>query len=211
MHISEGVLGAPVLISGAALSLAGVAIGLKKLDYDKLPQVAVLSSVFFVASLIHFPVGPSSAHLVLSGMCGLLLGWVAFPAILVGLSLQALLFQFGGLTTLGLNTFIMAFPAVLVGFLCSPFIRSPNGTTRGIAEFVAGSVAILLSGILVAVSLTFMGESFFTAAKLLILMHVVVMIAEGILTIFVVEFIRKVRPEVLPGYVPAASDPNPSQ
>ncbi len=72
--------------------------------------MAVLSSVFFIASLIHVPVGPSAAHLILNGVCGLLLGWMAFPAILVGLALHALLFQFGGLTTLGVNTFNMAFP-----------------------------------------------------------------------------------------------------
>ncbi|NHZ72019.1 MAG: cobalamin biosynthesis protein CbiM, partial [Aquificales bacterium] len=33
---------------------------------------------------------------------------MAFPAILVALTLQALLFQFGGFTVLGVNTFNMA-------------------------------------------------------------------------------------------------------
>ena len=68
MHISEGVLGAPVLATGAILSVAGSAIGLKKIDYEKLPQVGVLSSVFFVASLIHVPIGTSAVHLVLNGI-----------------------------------------------------------------------------------------------------------------------------------------------
>jgi cobalt/nickel transport system permease protein len=68
MHISEGVLSAPVLVTGAVLSFAGVAIGLKKMDYEKLPEVGVLSSVFFVASLIHVPIGPAAAHLVLNGI-----------------------------------------------------------------------------------------------------------------------------------------------
>ena len=35
MHISEGILGARVLASGAALTVAGTAIGLKKMDYEK--------------------------------------------------------------------------------------------------------------------------------------------------------------------------------
>jgi hypothetical protein len=78
------------------------------MDYERLPQVYVVSA-FFVASFIHVPVGPAAVHLVLNGLCGLLLGWLAFPAILVGLTLQALLFQFGGLTTLGVNTFNLAF------------------------------------------------------------------------------------------------------
>jgi cobalt/nickel transport system permease protein len=197
MHISEGVLSAPVLLTGAVLSFAGVAIGLKKMDYDKLPEVGVLSSVFFVASLIHVPIGPAAAHLVLTGICGLILGWMAFPAILTGLALQAILFQFGGLTTLGINTFNMAFPAVLVGFICGRFIRSPSAVARGVAEFIAGAGAIFGSGILVAASLIATGESFYAAAKLIVLVHITVMVMEGIITIFIIEFVRRVRPEML--------------
>ena len=197
MHISEGVLSAPVLATGAVLSFAGVAIGLKKMDYEKLPEVGVRSSVFFVASLIHVPVGPSAAHLVLTGICGLLLGWLAFPAILVGLALQAVLFQFGGLTTLGINTFNMAFPAVAIGFICGRFVESPNSVIRGVAEFLAGAGAILGSALLVAVSLVATGESFDAAARLIVLVHIPVMVIEGIVTVFVVEFVRRVRPEML--------------
>jgi len=197
MHISEGVLSAPVLITGAALSCAGLAVGLRKMDYDSLPQVAVLSSVFFVASLIHVPIGPSAAHLVLNGLCGLLLGWPAFPAILVGLTLQAVLFQFGGLTALGVNTFNMAFPAVLLGVACRRFVMGSKPVVRGCAEFATGAGAILMSGLLVAVSLVATGESFWAAARLIVLAHVPVMIIEGIITIFIVEFVRRVRPEML--------------
>jgi cobalt/nickel transport system permease protein len=198
MHISEGVLTAPVLGAGAILTVAGLAVGLKKMDYEKLPEAGVLSAVFFIASLIHVPIGPSAAHLVLNGICGLLLGWLAFPAIFVGLTLQAVLFEFGGLTTLGVNTLNMAFPAVLLGFLCRRFIKSPNNMVRAVAEFTAGAGAILLSGIMVAASLVLaLGEPMDTAARLVVLAHVPVMLIEGIVTVFAVEFIRKVRPEML--------------
>ena len=170
------------------------------MEHEKLPVVGLLSSVFFVASLVHVPVGPSAAHLTLNGICGLLLGWVAFPAILVGLGLQAILFQFGGLTTLGVNTLNMALPAVLVGFICGRFIQNPNTTTRGIAEFLAGAGAILGSALMVALSLVATGESFRAAAQLIVLVHVPVMVVEGIITIFVIEFVRRVRPEMLPGH-----------
>lgn len=197
MHISEGVLSASAWATGTALTVVGVALGLRKVEYDKLPEVAVLSSVFFVASLVHVPVGPSAVHLVLNGVCGLLLGWAAFPAILVGLTLQVLLFQFGGLTTLGINTFNMAFPAVLVGYVCSRFLASESSLVRGAAEFVAGSVSILLSGILVAVCLVATGSAFVPAAKLIVVAHIPVMVVEGLITLFIVEFLRKVRPEML--------------
>jgi cobalt/nickel transport system permease protein len=198
MHISEGVLSAPVLGAGAALTVVGLAIGLRKIDYEKLPEVAVLSSVFFVASLIHVPIGPSAAHLILNGLCGILLGWAAFPAIFVGLALQAVLFEFGGLTTLGINTFNMAFPAVLLGYAGRYFVRKQQPVVRAVAEFVNGAGSILLSGILVAASLVLaLGQSMDTAARLVVAAHVPIMIIEGLITVFIVEFIRKVRPEML--------------
>lgn len=87
MHIAEGVLSPAVLAGGAVLALAGTALGLRKLEYDRLVAVGILSAAFFVASLIHVPVGLSSAHLVLNGLVGVLLGWAAFPSILVALLL----------------------------------------------------------------------------------------------------------------------------
>jgi cobalt/nickel transport system permease protein len=199
MHISEGILGAPVLATGAALTVAGTAIGLKKMDYEKLPAVALLSAVFFIASLVHVPVGPAAAHLVLNGLCGLLLGWCAFPAILVGASLHAILFQFGGLTTLGVNTFNMAFPAVLMGYICRGGIHGSNSLIRGPIEFFAGAGSIFLAALLVALSLAASGESFRNVAWLIVAAHIPVMVVEGIITVFAIEFLRRIRPEALYG------------
>ena len=155
MHISEGVLSAPVLVTGAGLAAAGVAVGLKKMDSEKIPQVAVLSSAFFVASLIHVPIGPSNAHLIINGINGLLLGWLCFPSILVALALQAILFQFGGITVLGINTVNMALPGVICYYLFSRLVNREGRLLSLSAAFACGSLAVFLSGILVALSLVF--------------------------------------------------------
>jgi cobalt/nickel transport system permease protein len=199
MHISEGVLSAPVLVTGAALAVAGISVGLKKMDYEKIPQVAVLSSAFFVASLIHVPIGPSSVHLILNGINGLLLGWLCFPSILVALALQAILFQFGGITVLGVNTVTMALPAVIGYYLFGRLIKEENRILSLAAAFACGFFSVLLSGILVAVALLSTGESFISAAKLILLAHIPVMIIEGIITLFCVAFLKKVKPELLEG------------
>lgn len=200
MHISEGVLSAPVLLTGAGLTAAGTAIGLKKIDYDQLPGVALFASVFFVASLIHVPLGPSSVHLLLNGVCGLMLGWMAFPCILVGLCLQAVLFQFGGITVLGVNTFNVAFPAVLVAWLCRPCLYSAHTLARTVCIFACGAGSVLLTSICVAVCLTATGEAFVSAAILVIMAHLPVAAIEGVLTVACVESVRKMRPEMLPSY-----------
>ena len=81
MHISEGILSAPVLICSGAIAAAGTINGLKKVDYEHIMPTALLSSTFFVASLIHVPLGPGSVHLVLNGLLGIILGWAAIPGI----------------------------------------------------------------------------------------------------------------------------------
>ncbi|MFZ5448971.1 MAG: cobalt transporter CbiM [Thermodesulfobacteriota bacterium] len=196
MHISEGVLSPAVLASGAGLAVVGTAIGLKKLDYEAIPRVAILSAAFFVASLIHVPVGPVGAHLVLNGLMGLLLGWIAFPAILIALLLQALLFQFGGLTVLGVNTVTMAAPAVICFYSYRALLRR-TGTIAAVGAFACGATAILLSGLLVAVALLTTGQAFLEVAELVLLAHIPIMIIEGIITLFIFQFLKKVRPEML--------------
>lgn len=199
MHISEGVLSAPVLVTGAALTVAGTGLGLKKLDFDKIPQAAMLAAGFFVASLIHIPLGPTSVHLILNGIVGLLLGWAAFPVILVALILQAVFFQFGGITTLGVNTFIMATPAVAVHYLCRPFLwRTP--IQAALAAFGCGFTAVLLATLAAAATLIFTEESFFKLALFFAASHLPVMIIEGLITLFLVTFLKKVQPSMLPGY-----------
>jgi len=198
MHISEGVLSPIVLGSGAALAAVGTAIGLKKIDYEAIPRVAILSAAFFVATLIHVPVGPSSEHLVLNGLMGLLLGWMAVPAILIALFLQALLFQFGGLTALGVNTVTMAAPAVFSFYAFRSLLRR-KGTVAAVGAFACGATSILLSGLLVAVALITTGEAFLEAAELLLLAHIPIMIIEGFITMFILLFLRKVKPEMLEG------------
>jgi cobalt/nickel transport system permease protein len=199
MHISEGVLSAPVLATGAALAAAGISVGLKKMDYQKIPQVAVLSSAFFVASLIHVPIGPSSVHLIINGINGLLLGWLCFPSILVALTLQAILFQFGGITVLGVNTVNMALPGVICYYLFGRLVNRETRLVSLVAAFSCGFFAVLFSGILVALSLLFTEKSFMSTVTLILLAHLPVMIIEGIITLFCVAFLKRVKPEVFGG------------
>jgi cobalt/nickel transport system permease protein len=199
MHISEGVLSAPVLISGGALAAAGTAIGLKKLDYDRIAQAGILSAAFFVASLIHVPIGPSNAHLILNGLVGLLLGWAAYPVILVALVLQAMLFQFGGITALGVNTMIMALPAVLCYLVFSPFLHK-NTLLAFSSAFACGFLSVFFSAIILGLALVFTEENFFEISAIVIVAHIPVMIIEGIVTAICVAFLKKVQPTMLPGF-----------
>ncbi len=195
MHISEGIVSAPVLFGGAALSATGTAIGLKNIDYDRIMPVSILSATFFVASLIHVPLGPGSVHLILNGLLGVILGWASFPAILIALLLQAIFFQYGGIIVLGVNTFNMAAPALLCFYLIRPWLKSKK--TRAIASFTGGFLAVFLASIFMALSLALTDSGFLDTAKLVVAAHVPVMIIEGFITMFTVSFLAQVKPEIV--------------
>ena len=197
MHISEGVLSPAVLGAGAVVAAAGTYIGLRRLDYDRLMQVAILSAVFFVGSLVHVPVGLGSAHLLLNGLLGVLLGWAVFPALLTALLLQALLFQFGGLTVLGVNVATRATGGILAHYLFRACCRIPSwGPAAG--GFAGGAAGVLIAALLTSGALALSGEAFVPAARLLLLAHLPIMLAEGVITLLTVRFLLRVRPEVLP-------------
>ena len=204
MHISEGVLSGPVLLTGGALAAAGTAIGLKQLDYDRIARAGLLAAAFFVASLIQVRIGPSSVHLILNGIIGLLLGWGAFPTIVVALVLQGVFFQYGGLTSL-----IMAVPAVVCYYLCGPLIRRRPAIALP-AAFACGAVSIILGAVVAGAALMFTEENFLEIVQLFIIAHIPVMVIEGVITVFCVSFLLKVQPDLLPGGVPPPS-PAPSE
>ncbi|MDR0550295.1 MAG: cobalt transporter CbiM [Deltaproteobacteria bacterium] len=197
MHISEGVLSLPVLVVGGALTLGGLYKGLKAIKDEDTPRAAILAAVFFTASLIHVNIGPSSTHLILSGLIGLIMGWAAFPVIFLGLLLQGVLFSFGGLTTLGVNTFNMAAPAVLVAWLFKRSVNGKNSSLAAVGGFMTGSLPILISGFLVGFCLTLSGERFFTVAVAVFLSNLPIVVIEGLFCTFCVQFLRKVRPAIL--------------
>ncbi len=196
MHIVDGALSNPVVIGGAIAAAGGVAMGLRSLDLDRIPTAGVLAASFFVASLIHVPIGPSSVHLILNGLAGLLLGWAAFPALFVGLLLQAVFFGFGGLTVLGINTLNIAFPAVLAGLLFRPLISRGSPVHGAIWGGIGGAFAIAATTVMVGVSLALSGDEFLPAAKLVFFAHIPVMVIEAVLTGFAVLLARKVKPEL---------------
>jgi len=158
VHIPDGVLGEPWLIGGfvVAAVLAGVSVLLFKCREEDIARVALLTAAFFVASLIHVRVGPTSVHLLLNGLLGVVLGWRAAVAIPVGLFLQAALFNHGGFTTLGVNSCVMVVPALLARLLFNGLRRVPGVRGPGFrAVLVTASVQVWLLSVVYSLALLF--------------------------------------------------------
>ena len=196
MHISDGVLPISVAV-GACVAGAGLAAwSARRTRSEDLPKVAVVTAAFFVASLIHVPLGPTSVHLIIPGLTGALLGSSAFLSVALGLLLQSLLFQFGGLTALGANALMMGLPALACGW----FFQKYKGRTRMrkvVIGGLAGAAGTALAAFILAVLLATGGEDFLGVARIAILAHVPVIIIEGIVSAFTIGFLARVKPSLL--------------
>ena len=192
MHISEGVLSAPVLLAGWAVTAPAVAAILWRVRQSEISRIACFSALFFVASFVHLPVGVSSMHLMLSGLVGAFLGSRAILAIFVALFLQGVFFGFGGLSVLGVNTAVIGFPAVLGGlFAAAAKAQELKARTQKIYLFLAGFVPIVCSMLLLDLVLFISGREFFAIATLISLEGAILAVLEGIITLFALSFIAK--------------------
>lgn len=190
-------LSTPILITGAVVTSSLLAVAIRRLDYDRIPQAAVLSAAFFIASLVTVPVGPTSVHLILNGLMGLILGWAAVPAIFVALIMQAVFFGYGGLLVLGVNTMNIALPALLCAALLGPALRRSNGRASLIWGGISGALGVLMTGALVSLSLGLSSSEFLPAARLVLATYAPLMIAEAAVTGFTLGFILRVAPELI--------------
>ena len=204
MHLPDGIVPLEMALAGyaATAALTGLALSrIRRLPDPQacIPRAAMMTTVFFAASLVAIPVPPASVHLVLVGLMGIMLGWFAMPAILVGLFLQAVLFGHGGLTTLGLNGLIMGLPA-LGAFAVW---RRAGGRWADLAALGAGSGAVLatlaLFGAIVLAGLpeTIDPRAETLALQALLLAHLPLVVAEGIVVLTVLRVLRRVEPGLL--------------
>ncbi|MGK7921900.1 MAG: cobalt transporter CbiM [Trichodesmium sp.] len=213
MHISEGILPAQLCISGYGFTSLITWYCLRQINrlpnpQASIPKASLLTAAFFVASSIHIPIPPASVHLVLNGLLGTVLGYYAFPAILIGLFFQGIMFGHGGLTTLGINALIMGIPAILAYQIFQ--LRHVLGSkikeslSISIFGFAAGSIAIAVSSLIFfTLIITNIPSGFDNSLEEkviygLMIAHIPLMVIEGILTAMVVGFLNKVMPKLLP-------------
>jgi cobalt/nickel transport system permease protein len=203
VHIADGVLAWPWLAGGWLALAALVFLGSRGLRNEEAPTIALLSAAFFIASLIHVPLPGVKVHLLLSGLLGMILGWRAALAIPLGLALQALLFQHGGLIVLGANAVVMIVPALFArgllllgrrtGWLDRPARRLALG-------FSIGFLAVLATLVLHFITLALGAqdpENLRLLAQFDFLFHLPILGIESIITMVALDFLWRVKPGVL--------------
>ncbi len=203
VHISDGVLSAPWLAGGFLVAGLLALVAAYRVRDEEIPRIALLSAAFFVATLMHLRLGPTSVHLLLNGLVGVVLGRRAPLAILIGLGLQAALLGHGGFYTIGVNTCVMTFPALLAAALFTALRRLPGfGPNRTAVTWLCGCIlgmtAVLATLILDATVLIWGGaEDWHQIVWLVFYAHLPIVALEGVVLGFTVSFLVRVKPEML--------------
>jgi cobalt/nickel transport system permease protein len=153
VHVSDGVLGWHTAAAGFVLAALLAGLAAWKLREDEIPRIALMTAAFFVASSIHVKLGPTSVHLLLNGLVGVVLRQRAPLAILVGVTLQALLIPHGGISTIGVNACTEMIPALMAAGLFALLARVGERhhwfrwLLVGVAAFVWGACLLFAVGV----------------------------------------------------------------
>lgn len=197
VHISDGVLTGPMLAAGFILTAALLYYSLRSIKAEEIPKISLITAALFVASLVHFPIGPTSVHLILNGLAGILLGRRAFASVFVAVTLQALFFQHGGLTSLGVNALNIGLPALLAWQIFEYRTQLDSPRRETIFGAMAGGLAVLASVLMVSLELLTMGEAFKEISVLVIGVHLPVIVLESVVAGATAGFLARVMPEML--------------
>jgi cobalt/nickel transport system permease protein len=165
--------------------------------------MGVLAAAIFAGQMLNFTVaGGTSGHLMGAAIATILLGpWAAILVMTSVVSIQALIFQDGGLLVLGANIFNMAIIGVAVSYAVYTAIRRLAGERRwGIfaGGFLAAWLSIVVAALAVALELAISGTS---PANLAIPamggIHALIGVGEGLITVGALAFIYATRPDLL--------------
>ena len=223
MHIADGILPAGISVAADALAIALVYAGGRNLESKEIPRMGIFAAALFIVSLIHFPLAGTSIHLGLYGFAGMLFGIRAIPIIFVNLLFQSLIFQHGGLVSIGINTLTMGSGALLSAVIWQ-WVKIPRGAgglnaealpedastiyshgnhekyinknslKHQVKSFVCGFLGILVPAVLI--SLIFILSDYGKGMIFMISIYFPAAVIEGVLTLFIYNFFMKAKPEI---------------
>ncbi len=161
MHIPDGFLSTPLWVALDAISIPSVGYLARRaksnLDEARIPLLGVMGAFVFAAQMINFPVGiGTSGHLIGSALLAYTLGPAPAAIVMTAiLTVQALIFQDGGVLALGANVFNMGFAGLLAAWL--PYQALAGSRHRKVGVFAGAALSVLVSASLALLELRLSG------------------------------------------------------
>jgi len=212
MHMADALLSPAVGGAMWAATGATVAYSARKvredLDESKIPLMGVAGAFVFAAQMVNFtiPGTGSSGHLGGALLLAILLGpEAAFLVMASILAVQALFFADGGLLALGANVFNLGFFPAFVAYplVYRRIVGDGAALDRRrviVGSLLAGIVGLQLGALGVVLETTASGVTELSFSSFLLVMlpiHLVIGVVEGLVTAAVVLFVHGAEPELL--------------
>ena len=207
MHIPDGFLSTSTSVVTWLASTGSIGYAVRRANRElgerQVPLMGITAAFIFAGQMMNFAVaGGTSGHLLGGALAAILLGpWAGMLVLTSVLAVQALLFQDGGLLALGANVFNMAVIGVLVGWgVYSALKRLLGDNARGtmVSSFAAAWLSVVIASLVAAAELVVSGTSTWSVAlPAMGLVHVLIGIGEGLITVGVLSFLGVVRPDLL--------------
>jgi cobalt/nickel transport system permease protein len=204
LHIPDGFLNLIISLIFWAATVIVIALAVSKtnesLGEKQIPLMGVMAAFIFAAQMLNFPVaGGTSGHFLGGALAAIVLGpWAGILVMTAVVSVQALLFQDGGLLVMGANIFNMGILTAVIGFglyrLVSGRSRGVRLAFAGVAAWTATMAAALITALQLWLSSTTRLEIVFPA---MMGVHALIGIGEALITVAAIAFIEQTRPDLL--------------
>lgn len=204
LHIPDGFLSLVIALLFWAVTIVTVGVAISKtnrsLGEKQVPLMGIMAAFIFAAQMLNFPVaGGTSGHFLGGALAAMVLGpWAGILVMTAVISVQALLFQDGGLLVMGANIFNMGLLTAAIGY---GLYRAVAGRSRGTRLFAAGAaawLAVLAAALLTSLQLWLSGTSRLEIVVPAMLgVHVLIGIGEALITVAALAFIEQTRPDLL--------------
>lgn len=207
MHIPDGFVSTGTAAATWLASAGSIGYAVRRVNRElqerQVPLMGVTAAFIFAAQMMNFTVaGGTSGHLLGGALAAILLGpWAGMLVLTSVLAVQALLFQDGGLLALGANVFNMAVVGVLVGWVVYTALRRLLGARTWatmVSGFAAAWLSVVVASLVAAAELAISGTSpWVVALPAMGLVHILIGIGEGMITVGVLAFLQAARPDLL--------------
>ena len=207
LHIPDGFLSVPVAAAGWIVAALCIGYALLKtrdqLGEKQIPLMGVLAAFIFAAQALNFPVaGGTSGHLLGATLAAIVAGpWAAVLIMTSVIGLQAILFQDGGLLSLGWNIVNMGILGAFTGYAVYQFARRAIGDSRTsliVGGALGGWLSVMLGAAATAVQLALSGAAALSIALPAMLgVHALIGVGEALITAGALLFVEATRPDLL--------------
>jgi cobalt/nickel transport system permease protein len=207
LHIPDGLLSLTVSLVCWLLALVGVGIALRRsqrsLGERRVPLMGVLAAFVFAAQMLNFTVaGGTSGHLIGGTLTAILLGpWAGILTMATVVSIQALLFQDGGVLVMGANILDMGIIATLVGYGVYRGVTSLSRERQWglfVGGFAGSWLSVVAAAAACAIQLAFSGTfPIRLTLPAMVGVHMLIGIGEALITTGALAFVAATRRDLL--------------